>query len=604
MTAVVFCNRYSRLESALRRVPGPSRYLNLSDSPESLRICEYLHDEHNAEELPRAQLLRDRSEEFRKEYIEFMGRTNAANHSLEWWAMPLTNKDPVATDLCRITSHLLLIVDMLRTDAGTLVVVTDSLDLAHQIEAWGRDEGVTTVNALANRRGWKSALKERTPVAVLLAFLKALWIWALARSLRPSAALDAGYTVVTSLIHVQSLAQSGTYRDVYFGRLIEDLRESGERVIVFGMLQEQWRQQLGRLRALTPETPVVPVEGYLTLWDLMTCALKSLKEYLRPVQIRGPVEMMGIDLHELLKRAIHDTSHSGNTFMSLRIHYATRRLASTLRVTRCLYPYENLAWEKMMILGFRSASPETRLVGYQHASLTQSHTNFILQKDEAKVAPLPDMILTTGEVLKAWLEKEGNYPPDMFKAACALRQSSGERPAPRERTPRMNRVLVALATSLGEYVNTLTFLGRAFTHANGYEIRVRPHPTIPLEAAQEMLPSSGQDTYSPSTGPLPEDLQWADVVLYASSTVGLEATSLGIPTIYLNLGDILDTDPMFGWSEFKWAVKESDELIETLKLIEGLDEAKYRELQHKGRRYVEKYLTPATAEGLHSFLSS
>ena len=129
------------------------------------------------------------------------------------------------------------------------------------------------------------------------------------------------------------------------------------------------------------------------------------------------------------------------------------------------------------------------MVGYQHASVTRGHTNLILQSAEAEVIPLPSKILTTGEVIKGWLEKEGNYPVGIFKNAGALRQSTEAPTELRLRRPQLKRVLIALATSLEEYVNTLIFLERAFTAGSSYQVRVRPYVYMTLSTRIGISPS-------------------------------------------------------------------------------------------------------------------
>ena len=410
--------------------------------------------------------------------------------------------------------------------------------------------------------------------------------------------------MVTSLFHAQSLAEPGKYRDVYFGTLVDELGSSGEKAIVFGLFQERWRDQLARLKSLRSGVPVVPIEAYLSFGDLLKCGLKAMVGYVSPVRVQGPIEIDGVGLECLVERAIREARCSGNFFMTLRVYYCARRLAQTIRVARCLYPYENRAWEWMLILGIRSSSPETRMIGYQHASVTLSHTNFILGSGELKILPLPDAIVTTGPVIKDWLERDGNYPAEVFKTGCALRQTGDAQARPKERVQQINRVLVALAANLEEYVSTLVFLERAFVGPDGYDVRIRPHPTIPLETALEIAPLPRRDFYSPSTGSLADALKWADLVLYASSTVGMEAVSLGIPTIYLDLGDFMDTDPMFGWDDFKWSVQEPPELIHTIHTIDAVPEARFQEQQRKGQEYVASYLSPVTAGRLRAFLEA
>ena len=150
----------------------------------------------------------------------------------------------------------------------------------------------------------------------------------------------------------------------------------------------------------------------------------------------------------------------------------------------------------------------------------------------------------------------------------------------------------------------MSFLEKAFADSRSYDIRIRPHPTIPLSSAEKIAPPSRADFYSTNTGPLEDALEWADVVLYASSTVGMEAVSLGIPAIYLDLGEFLDTDPMFGWDKFKWSVNEPSALIDTINSIEAIQEDQFQELQEKGKQYVERYLSPVTASGLATFLEA
>lgn len=605
MSNVLLCDRLSSLKAGLKGISGPFRYISLIETQESFQIRSYLQQHPDARELPRAQLFRERSDKFRKSYIDTMGQINGRNHSLEWWAMPFTNKNPLATQLCRQTFQFLLIVELTYSSQDALVVVTDDADLVAQVKAWGNTHGVPVVSTVKEQRSWKSFVQRFTPGNVLYAFLRTLWLSLRTRRLRIRSETGTEYTVLASLFHPQSLSEPGKYRDVYFGRLVDDLEAQQKNAVVFGLLQEPWRGQVSKLKALNGRVKVIPAEAYLTLSDLVLCGLKSLKAYFASQRISGPAECEGIDIGILLKGAIRQARRSGNFLRALRVYYCAKRLAQAVHVERCMYPYENRAWERMLIRGIRDASPKTRMVGYQHASVTLGHTNFILVQEEPQIVPLPDAIVTTGPLVKEWLEREGNYPAGMLKTGCALRQSSPNGAVQaRNKSDRITNVLVVLATSLDEYVNTLVFLEKAFSGSTGYEVRIRPHPTIPLESAVKIAPLSRTEFYSPSTGPLMDALQWADVVLYASSTVGMEAVSLGIPAIYLDLGNFLDTDPMFGWSEFKWSVREPAELIDAIRKIEAVPSSTFSELQLKSREYVSTYLSPATAGSVHTFLEA
>lgn len=601
MKTIFLCNRLGSTQAMLKEHTGPLRFFSLIDTQESFRIRDFLRTRPNSEELSRPNLFGERSASFRLKYIEFLGKVNERNRSLAWWAMPFTEKNPVAPHLCRDIHSFLLLVELIRSSDASLLVVNDSSELCAQIKAWARENRVRVVDSVKVPLTWRRRLKQFTPAGVFRVFANTLLRWTLSRKFRPPPDLSNGHVVITSVSHPRSFASPGVYRDAYFAPLIENLAATGEKAVVYPLLLERHLDQLKKLRSLQCSPPVVPWDSCLTFKSILVSLFRALALYLSPIRLRGPIEIDGLDLSSLVKRAVRETRRSGDIFMGYRLYYSSRNLAGRIKITRCIYIFENHAWEKMLLLGVRSVSPQTQMVGYQHASVTPGHTNFILQKDEAKVTPLPDMILTTGEVTKEWLEHEGNYPLGIIKTACALRQSNSMKTELKPRNRQLNQILVAMAHGIQEYVPTLKLLECAFVGVPGYRVRVRPHPSVPLEDAFKVAPLTRQDFYSASTSSLADDLQWADVVLYSSTTVGLEALAMGIPVVHLDLGTFLDEDPMFGWSEFKWSVADPSDLVKTIQQIEAIPEEMFEQLQHKGQKYVSEYLRPVTPSALKSF---
>ena len=601
MTTVVLCNRLDSLKTFLKNASGPHRLLCLFESQESRLIRDYLSQRPDTEELPKAELLRERSEQFRRRFVDFMGALNGANHSRLWWAMTFTNKNPQSTGLCRNTADFLLIVDLLRSDSRPLLVVTESPDLAAQTKVWGKRQRIKVIDLVKASGTWKRFLKANTPAGAIRASVRTLLLWNLTRRYRPERKPDENKLVIATLTHPRSFAPNGGYRDAYFGDLVDHLQGPGPKALIFAMLVEHPFAQLKRLKNLESDVPIVPLESCLTFTSLLACTLLALWASIRRVKPRGTLEIDGVDIGCLVQRSVNEGRHSGDLLLNLRMYYSARWLARNLHVERCLYPFENRSCEKMLLLGMSAASPETRLVGYQHSSLTMAHTNFMLGPEEAGITPLPETILTTGEVATKWLTRESNIPPEIFKTAHALRQGQVELSKHVKHASEGARVLVALAASLEEYVGELSFLEKAFSGTDGYQVRIRPHPEFPLESALAIAPLAGPVFYTQSTESLADDLQWADMVLYSSSTVGMEAVSLGIPAINLNVGDFLSRDPMAGWQEFKWSAKEPAELIRQIKAIKSLSEHEFNERQKSGLEYVQAYLTPAGVDDLQAF---
>ena len=604
MKTIILCNRSRGLVRSLNNIPGPLRYISFVDTQESREICTLLRDMPSAEELPRAKLFRERNWEFRKKYIEFIGRLNIQNHSQEWWAMPFTNKNPAATALCRNTFYFLLTAELASADATNLVVISDSVDLAAQLKTWAQRAGFRVEDLIRKPGTLRRIIKRYTPAGIAQSVVRTFFIWIRTRRYRPAHNSREAHLVIASIAHPRSFSTRGVYKDAYFGPLVDHLASSKQNALVLAMLLEQPFEQIKQLRSLNKGIPVVPLEACFTLRDFLACTLRSLRFFMRPVDPQGPMEIDGMDLSCLVKRTIRDTAHSGDIFMSLRVYYCGRWLARKLHVTRCLYPYENRAWEKMLLQGMRCSSPQTQLMGYQHASITLSHTNFIMAEGESQIIPLPNTILTTGKNAKQWLEQEGNYPLGIFKNACALRQRQPDQGAGKTRIDTLTRVFVALGLGTGteEYPRILAFLEKAFAEESGYDIRIRPHPGASLESVLDMAPFERRDFFTASKGSLAEDLQWAEVALYASSTVGLEAMSAGIPVIYLDLGDFLDTNHMTGSNELRWSVEDPSQLVDTIRQIDRLPEDEFLARQMSGQEYATAYLEPVTAGGIQRFL--
>ena len=600
-SSLIFGNRLNALKQALVNQSGPFNYIVLAESIASRESADFLQSLPEAQELPASSLIRQRNVNFGERYVEFLGWLNRKNQSLDWWSMTFTDRNPSAPGLCRDVLHFDLVSELALADDRPLVVIIDSPRLGRQLITWAHGKNIPAYGSVYRPWSIIRFLKEHTASGHLLAMLRTLSYWRSSRRFKPRKESMVGHTVITSLVHPWSFTDDGRYWDAYFGPLVDRYEESGGKVLVFGLMMENPANLFKKLKSVDSKLPIIPLESCLSLASIIKCVFRSLWNYLKPTTLRGSTKFNGNDIAPLLNDAAREDRRSGNLFMNLRMYYAAKTLSRIVRPNRWLYLYENLVWEKMMLLGGRSISPKPYMVGYQHSSITLSHLDLMLAKDEAEFMPLPDQVLTSGNVTKAWFEEKGNYPVGMIKSACALRQPMSFDTKIQERSIPLSNILVALATSVQEYLNSLAFLESAVRDLDGCDLRVRPHPVIPLQGALRGSPLEGKQFYIEDKGTLEDALDWADVVLYTSSTVGLEAVSKGIPAIYLDLGIFLDTDPMFAWNELKWSVQEPAELAATIASIGAIPADEFVSRQKRGQEYAVSYLRPLTEETLRPF---
>ncbi len=178
------------------------------------------------------------------------------------------------------------------------------------------------------------------------------------------------------------------------------------------------------------------------------------------------------------------------------------------------WPWENHAWERAFVRDARALGVKT--VGYQHSVIGPQMLNYAPASNPDGLASIPDRILCAGRATRDQLARWG-IPDDRLAIAGALRFTKAPRPTYDKSAP----VFMALPSNsdvAGEMVKAAIHAGRA-----GWRFVVKPHPMMPFSFTENDIvrstdrPLSGQKKVS--------------AVVYAGTTVGLEAMVAGIPTL-------------------------------------------------------------------------
>lgn len=575
--------------------PGPRRLLILDEGP----AAAALRSGADAE-APGVPLTGEAGETFARDYADFIAALSRANASPLWWGLTLPGKNPVASRLPRrCRAWTLAAGEIEALHEGVLVVICADPIVGAEILALARRAGYDAAATPRSARGWKAAVNRLLPTGPLLGFLRALAAHACVR-----AALDwrpepgARYALMATLLNHQSFGPDGRYRDTYFGDLPARLAAAGRRPLVLGPITADFARTLRRLALIEDHPPVIPWEYFLGPRALARVLARALSVRLFGPAPRGAMVFRGRNVSPLVAAELREDAASSRLFSNLGFDAAMRAALRVLPAESLHYPFENRAWERMLLLAFRQALPVAPVVGYQHASLTPNHLNFVLGADETALLPLPDRIATLGEITRETMIRRG-FPAALLETACALRQAPA--PAPRRGPCAAKRVLVTLATSPAEYAAALSLLDAAFADS-GPEIRLRPHPEFPLSAGLS-LSGPVRFTYADDAGrPLDESFAWADAVVYVSSTLGLEAVRRGLPVVRLELDDFLSTDPLEGFDVLRWTARDGAGLRAALAAVAALGEAELDGRRAEARAYAERYFRPVDERGLEPLI--
>ncbi len=211
-----------------------------------------------------------------------------------------------------------------------------------------------------------------------------------------------------------------------------------------------------------------------------------------------------------------------------------------------IYPFENQPWEKMLCLAARERGAGIRLIGFQHAGVASLLLNYFPGKGETDIMPLPQQIITSGEYTRQ-LFAEGWDDKVELKNGGALRYEymHQDKPAPAAANRDIKTILVAFTYSPNLTAEMLIALFDAFAGEKeaGIEFVLKFHPDVPLDYLNIKLPA-WPERFRVVDKPVSELLKQADLLVYSSSTVGLETYLAGIPVIRYHSEHMLGLDPM------------------------------------------------------------
>ena len=254
-----------------------------------------------------------------------------------------------------------------------------------------------------------------------------------------------------------------------------------------------------------------------------------------------------------------------------------------------IYPFENKPIEKLMLLGIKN---KFKTIGYQHSSITARHLSFQLLKDELNVNPLPDRIVTLGEVTRKWIIDKGNISPTKIDQGVALRTNLLSIKKVDSLNINNIKLLFVFSSSIDEVILCINFLKKVLPKKNiVFRFRFHIHfPFSKLKSDQKNWVIQNVELISENA--LQEDLNWTNITLYISSSVALESLLVGIPIIWLDI-DKLNSNPLLYHNvQNSWRVKSSKELIDIIYEIFYLSRKEKRQKAIKGKEFAESYMIP------------
>jgi hypothetical protein len=546
-----------------------------------------------------------------KEYIDFIGGLNKKYNSLMWWTSSISSKNQWISHLYRNIFYYIEIIETIKkSNSDKLFIKIEDYYLIKQLKKYCEQNNIKCVkirkiNGYIIKTYFRFLRSIVQNVAVLFTGWKYKYLTEkyLGKHIKEQLKNNQSYYVLRTWIDKRSFDKNGHYNDIYYGTLVDYIKNK-ENLVIFGVILNSHKKHLQKIKDDTLDKPyiIVPLNYVIKYIDYLRSLLLQWKIFFslkNKISSKDTIFQQH-DIYYLLKQELINDLFRGEYRNNLFYYYANKNFAKQINSKYYIFPCENHSWELLTTMAFKKYSKDTFMVGYQHGAILPKELNYFPSKNEKDILPLPNKIITVGKKAKDILEKYGNYPEKTIKTGCALRYEYLFKKKMKKRILN-KKILVAFSTDAEESSNLLTFLIKSFEKETTISLLIKPHPDIPIKniVAHQKLPKNFEIITDKS---IEELLMEIDLFIYCGTTVCMEALMMGIPLIYIDINKFYDCDPLFECNHLKWTVKHEKDLIETINKIYDMDDKNFKKQQKQAKEYMKDYFSPVNDKGLREFI--
>ncbi|MDD5298975.1 MAG: hypothetical protein PHD65_00615 [Gallionella sp.] len=362
--------------------------------------------------------------------------------------------------------------------------------------------------------------------------------------------------LLETYIHDGNMDRDGGCKERYFPNLMAYYRAHGVKAGYFPLLHHIPFSHLRQTYAFMKrsETPFVPFEAFITLWDITLAGWASIRHG-QALLLKTPLVFQDVPVSALVRTECFTAGlRSVMPFAMLR---APRRMAEAgIKPKWFIDWFENQSLDKGIVLGIKKGLPECHTIAVrQYAPLSNFLSLFSSSGEvNAGVAPIENWVC--GEALKSMFTRFDTL--GKYFAVPALRYAYLHQSPPALEA--CDTLLILLTHSVEESMGILDCV-IPLCREKGMDISrfvAKVHPDMNLalfkQKVEQRFASLGRNTIEWSDCKVGELFQTARVVVTSGSSTAVEAVCRGIPVALVGRHAGLNFNPLEGINTKIWTI--------------------------------------------------
>lgn len=415
--------------------------------------------------------------------------------------------------------------------------------------------------------------------------------------------IEPATVIVNSLVLNPELLR--TKGDHFFGQMIDRIDGLSDKNTIWiypemGLANQETKSELAAIKRRAYFMP--DLFRWPDLWFALRTAF-DIRNALKPLLAsHAPLHAGDLVSPNFSVNFISSQVAQSPSIFELVLYRQWERILKKSGVGTIVYPYEEKPLERAMLLAVRDFAPGVRTIGFAHAAYSKAH--LYLRRGCHGEPPRPDIVAVTGEIARRFFEKIG-VPPDQIVAIGSPRHYSEKCVEPALGTKQRKQLLLLI----GHGFELRIFASMAESKPGLFDkydlvIRRYPYAWIGEQNAAEVRMRAAGIVYRSEAGDLLKQIDESDIVLFESTSAGMEASLRGKLVIRLNLSDIVSTNHFYGdgnHDEIAYC-RDIDELGEKLEYIASLTPSQYAMIIQRQRNLVANLYSPINQVAVSALL--